>query len=128
MYSNTGMRTVNISKIFENEHDPTILDCSYMFYNCPKLTTITGSLLVNQHIVNEVKFIGMFENCSKLATISAIFGNKTLLPNMTRMFKNCDITNIPNEMFNYTYEGLEVNIPTEMFYGNSHLVNYPIVN
>lgn len=128
MYSNTGMRTVNISKIFENEHDPTILDCSYMFYNCPELTTITGSLLVNQHIVNEVKFIGMFENCSKLTTISAIFGNKTLLPNMTRMFKNCDITNIPNELFNYTYEGTEVNIPTEMFYGNSHLVNYPIVN
>ncbi len=128
MYSNTGMRTVNISKIFENETDPTILDCSYMFYNCPELTTITGSLLVNQHIVNEVKFISMFENCSKLATISAIFGNKTLLPDMTRMFKNCDITNIPNEMFNYTYEGLEVNIPTEMFYGNSHLVNYPIVN
>jgi hypothetical protein len=99
-----------------------------MFYNCPELTTITGSLLVNQHIVNEVKFISMFENCSKLTTISAIFGNKTLLPNMIRMFKNCDITNIPNEMFNYTYEGLEVNIPTEMFYGNSHLVNYPIVN
>lgn len=128
MYSNTGMRTVNISKIFENEHDPTTLDCSYMFYNCPKLTKITGSLLVNQHIVNEVKFISMFENCSKLTTISAIFGNKTLLPNMIRMFKNCDITNLPNELFNYTYEGTEVNIPTEMFYGNSHLVNYPIVN
>ena len=128
MYSNTGMRTVNISKIFENEHDPTILDCSYMFYNCPELTTITGSLLVNQHIVNEVKFISMFENCSKLTTISTIFGNKTLLPDMTRMFKNCDITNIPNLIFKYTYEGTEVNIPTEMFYGNSHLVNYPIVN
>ena len=128
IYSNTGIVTLDISKIYQNETDPTILDCSYMFYNCPELTTITGSLLVNQHIVNEVKFIGMFENCSKLATISAIFGNKTLLPNMTRMFKNCDITNLPNELFNYTYEGLEVNIPTEMFYGNSHLVNYPIVN
>lgn len=128
MYSNTGMRTVDISKIFESEYDPGILDCSYMFYNCPELTEVKGSLLVNQHIVNDVRFRSMFENCSKLTTISAIFGNKTLLPNMTRMFKNCDITNIPNEMFNYTYEGLEVNIPTEMFANNIHLVNYPIVN
>jgi hypothetical protein len=128
MYSNTGMRTVNISKIFENEHDPNILDCSYMFYNCPELTTVTGILLVNQHIVNDVRFRSMFENCSKLTTISAIFGNKTLLPDMTRMFTNCDITNIPNLIFKYTYEGTEVNIPTEMFANNIHLVNYPIVN
>lgn len=128
MYSNTRMRTVNISSIFENEFDPIFLDCSYMFYNCPELTTVTGNLSVNQHIVNNVKFISMFENCSKLTTISAIFSNKTLLPNMIRMFKSCNITSIPNSLFNYTYEGTEVNIPNEMFANNIHLVNYPIVN
>ena len=69
----------------------------------------------------------MFEGCSHLTTISPIFKDKTDLPSLNKMFKNCNIKTIPNDMFNSSYEGVE-NIPTEMFANNKYLDNYPVLN
>ena len=69
----------------------------------------------------------MFEGCSYLTTISPIFKDKTDLPSLHSMFKNCNIKTIPNDMFNSSYEGVE-NTPTEMFANNAHLTNYPVLN
>ena len=69
----------------------------------------------------------MFEGCSHLTTISPIFKDKTDLPSLDRMFKNCNIKTIPNDIFNSSYEGSE-NTPTEMFANNAKLTNYPVFN
>ena len=69
----------------------------------------------------------MFRGCSNLTTISPIFKDKTDLPSLNKMFKNCNIKTIPNDIFNSSYEGVE-NTPTEMFANNAHLTNYPVLN
>ena len=69
----------------------------------------------------------MFRGCSNLTTISPIFKDKTDLPSLHSMFKNCNIKTIPNDIFNSSYEGLE-NTPTEMFANNVNLTNYPVFN
>ena len=127
MYSNTGIVTVDISKIYQNETDPNYLDCTGMFQLCSELTTITNSLQVNQHVKSRWSFNSMFEACSNLTTISPIFKDKTNLPSLHSMFKNCNIQTIPNDMFNSSYEGVE-NTPTEMFANNANLTNYPVLN
>ena len=127
MYSNTGIVTLDISKIYQNETDPIHLDCSGMFQLCSELTTITNSLQVNQHISGQWYFDSMFEGCSNLTTISPIFKDKTDLPSLNYMFKNCNIQTIPNDMFNSSYEGFE-NTPREMFANNVNLTNYPVLN
>ena len=127
MYSNTGIRKVDISKIYQNETDPNHLDCTGMFQLCSELTTVTNSLQVNQHVKSRWSFDSMFEGCSNLTTISPIFKDKTDLPSLNKMFKNCNIKTIPNDMFNSSYEGVE-NTPTEMFANNVNLTNYPVLN
>ena len=127
MYSNTGIVTLNISKIYQNETDPANLDCNGMFENCSKLTEVTNSLQVNQHVKSQWSFNSMFEGCSKLTTISPIFKDKTDLPSLHSMFKDCNIQTIPNNIFNRSYEGVE-NTPIEMFANNVHLTNYPVFN
>ena len=127
MYSNTGIRTLDISKIYKNTHT-TVYLCNYMFSNCSELNTIIGSLQDNQQTSNDTKYRNMFDGCSKLTTISPIFKNKTALPNMSYMFNNCDIRTLPNDLFNRTYEEPRVNIPMYMFANNVHLTNYPIDN
>ena len=127
MYSNTRIVTLDISKIYQNETDPTLLDCDSMFRNCLELTTVTNSLQVNQHVKSQWSFNSMFEGCSNLTTISPIFKDKTDLPSLNSMFKDCNIQTIPNNMFNSSYEGVE-NTPTEMFANNVHLTNYPVFN
>lgn len=127
MYSNTGIVTLDISKIYQNETDPTNLDCNSMFRNCLELTTVTNSLQVNQHVKSQWSFDSMFEGCSNLTTISPIFKDKTDLPSLHSMFKDCNIQTIPNNMFNSSYEGVE-NTPTEMFANNVNLTNYPVFN
>ena len=127
MYSNIGIRKLDISKIYQNETDPNHLDCTGMFQLCSELTTITNSLQVNQHVKSRWSFNSMFEACSNLTTISPIFKDKTDLPSLNKMFKNCNIQTIPNDMFNSSYEGSE-NTPTEMFANNVKLTNYPVLN
>lgn len=127
MYSNTGIVTLDISKIYQNETDPNNLDCTGMFQLCSELTTITNSLQVNQHVKSRWSFNSMFEGCSHLTTISPIFKDKTDLPSLNKMFKNCNIQTIPNDIFNSSYEGVE-NTPTEMFANNVNLTNYPVLN
>lgn len=128
MYSNTGIVTLNISKIYQNGTDPDYLVCNGMFENCLELTTITNSLQVNQHVKSQWSFNSMFEGCSSLTTISPIFKDKTDLPSLHSMFKNCNIQTIPNNMFNTSsYEGVE-NTPIEMFANNVNLTNYPVLN
>lgn len=127
MYSNTGIVTLNISKIYQNGNDPTKLDCTGMFKNCSGLTEVYNSLQVNQHVKSQWSFNSMFEGCSKLTTISPIFKDKTDLPSLNSMFKDCNIQHIPNNMFNSSYEGVE-NTPTEMFANNVNLTNYPVFN
>lgn len=127
MYSNTGIRTLDISKIYKNTHN-TVYLCNYMFSNCSELNTIIGSLQDNQQTSNDTKYSNMFNGCSKLTTISPIFKNKTALPEMAYMFYNCDIRTLPNDLFNRTYEEPRVNIPMYMFANNVHLTNYPIDN
>ena len=127
MYSNTGIVTLDISKIYQNETDPTYLDCTGMFQLCSELTTITNSLQVNQHVMSRWWYNSMFEGCSNLTTISPIFKDKTDLPSLDRMFKNCNIQTIPNDIFNSSYEGFE-NTPREMFANNVNLTNYPVLN
>ena len=128
MYSNTGIRTLDISKIYQNTYNPYYLYCDQMFYNCLELTTITGSLQDNQQTSGVTRYSNMFNGCSKLTTISPIFKNKTALPDMSYMFYNCDIRTLPNDLFNRTYEESRVNIPMYMFANNVHLTNYPIDN
>lgn len=127
MYSNTGIVTLNISKIYQNGNDPTKLDCTGMFKNCSGLTEVYNSLQVNQHVKSQWSFDSMFEGCSNLTTISPIFKDKTDLPSLNSMFKDCNIQHIPNNMFNRSYEGVE-NTPTEMFANNVNLTNYPVFN
>ena len=127
MYSNTGIVTLYIYKIYQNETDPTHLDCTGMFRNCSELTTVTDSLQVNQHVKSQWSFDSMFEGCSNLTTISPIFKDKTDLPSLNSMFKDCNIQTIPNNMFNRSYEGSE-NTPIEMFANNVNLTNYPVFN
>lgn len=127
MYSNTGIGYLNISKIYQNETDPTHLDCTGMFRNCLELTEVANSLQVNQHVKSQWSFDSMFEGCSNLTTISPIFKDKTDLPSLHSMFKNCNINHIPNNMFNRSYEGSE-NTPIEMFANNVNLTNYPVFN
>lgn len=127
MYSNTGIVTLDISKIYQNETDPDYLLCDSMFENCLELTTVTNSLQVNQHVKSRWSYSFMFEGCSHLTTISPIFKDKTDLPDLHSMFKNCNIQTIPNNMFNRSYEGVE-NTPTEMFANNVNLTNYPVFN
>lgn len=127
VYSNTGIVTLDISKIYQNETDPNYLLCNSMFKNCLELTTVTNSLQVNQHVKSGWSFDSMFEGCSNLTTISPIFKDKTDLPSLKYMFKNCNIQTIPNDMFNSSYEGSE-NTPTEMFANNVNLTNYPVFN
>ena len=127
MYSNTGIVTLDISKIYQNETDPNYLDCTGMFQLCSELTTVTNSLQVNQHVKSQWSFNSMFEACSNLTTISPIFKDKTDLPSLHSMFKDCNIQTIPNNMFNSSYEGVE-NTPTEMFANNVNLTNYPVFN
>ena len=127
MYSNTGIRKLNISEIYQNETDPNYLVCDHMFENCLELTKVTNSLQVNQHVKSRWSFDFMFRGCSNLTTISPIFKDKTDLPSLHSMFKNCNIKTIPNDMFNSSYEGLE-NTPTEMFANNAKLTNYPVLN
>lgn len=127
VYSNTGIVTLDISKIYYNETDPNYLLCNSMFKNCLELTTVTNSLQVNQHVKSGWSFNSMFEGCSNLTTISPIFKDKTDLPSLNYMFKNCNIQTIPNDMFNSSYEGSE-NTPLEMFANNVNLTNYPVFN
>lgn len=127
MYSNTRIVTLDISKIYQNETDPTKLDCTGMFQHCSELTTVTNSLQVNQHVKSQWSFDSMFEGCSNLTTISPIFKDKTDLPSLHSMFKDCNIHTIPNNMFNSSYEGVE-NTPIEMFANNVNLTNYPVFN
>lgn len=127
MYSNTGIVTLNISKIYQNETDPDYLLCNGMFENCLELTTVTNSLQVNQHVKSLWSFGSMFKGCSNLTTISPIFKDKTDLPSLSYMFKDCNIQTIPNNIFNRSYEGLE-NTPIEMFANNVNLTNYPVFN
>ena len=127
MYSNTRIETLDISKIYQNETDPNYLDCTGMFQLCSELTEVTKSLQVNQHVKSQWSFNSMFEGCSNLTTISPIFKDKTDLPSLHSMFKDCNIQTIPNNMFNSSYEGLE-NTPIEMFANNVHLTNYPVFN
>lgn len=127
IYSNTGIVTLDISKIYQNETDPDQMLCNGMFKNCLELTKVTNSLQVNQHVKSGWSFDSMFEGCSNLTTISPIFKDKTDLPSLNYMFKNCNIQTIPNDMFNSSYEGSE-NIPTGMFANNVNLTNYPIFN
>ena len=127
MYSNTGIVTLYISKIYQNETDPTHLDCTGMFENCLELTEVTNSLQVNQHVKSQWSFDSMFEGCSNLTTISPIFKDKTDLPSLHSMFKDCNIHRIPNNIFNRSYEGVE-NTPIEMFANNVNLTNYPVFN
>lgn len=128
MYSNTGIVTLDISKIYQNMDDPDWVLCNGMFENCLELTTVTNSLQVNQHVMSGWSFGYMFRNCSNLTTISSIFKDKTDLPSLHSMFKNCNIQTIPNDMFNTSsYEGSE-NTPTEMFANNVNLTNYPVFN
>ena len=127
MYSNTGIVTLDISKIYQNETDPDYLLCNGMFENCSELTTVTNSLQVNQHVKSLWSFGSMFKGCSNLTTISPIFKDKTDLPSLSSMFKDCNIQTIPNNMFNSSYEGSE-NTPTEMFANNVNLTNYPVFN
>ena len=127
MYSNTRIVTLDISKIYQNETDPTNLDCTGMFKNCLELTTVTNSLQVNQHVKSQWSFNSMFEGCSHLTTISPIFKDKTDLPSLHSMFKDCNIQTIPNNIFNRSYEGVE-NTPIEMFANNVNLTNYPVFN
>ena len=127
MYSNTGIRKLNISEIYQNETDPNYLVCDHMFENCSELTKVTNSLQVNQHVKSRWSFDFMFRGCSNLTTISPIFKDKTDLPSLHSMFKNCNIQTIPNDMFNSSYEGVE-NTPTEMFANNVNLTNYPVFN
>ena len=127
MYSNTGIVTLDISKIYQNETDPNYLFCDGMFQLCSELTTITNSLQVNQHVMGRWWYNSMFEGCSNLTTISPIFKDKTDLPSLNSMFKNCNIQTIPNDMFNSSYEGFE-NTPIEMFANNVNLTNYPVFN
>ena len=127
MYSNIRIKTVNISKIYQNETDPNYLDCTGMFQLCSELTKVTNSLQVNQHVKSQWSFDSMFEGCSYLTTISPIFKDKTDLPSLNKMFKNCNIKTIPNDIFNSSYEGVE-NTPTEMFANNKYLNNYPVLN
>lgn len=131
MYSNTGIRTLDISKIYQNIDNPDYSDdlyCDSMFSNCLELTTITGSLQDNQRTSYDTRYSNMFDGCSKLTTISPIFKNKTALPDMNYMFNNCDIRTLPNDLFNRTYEESKVNLPMYMFANNIHLTNYPIDN
>ena len=127
MYSNTGIVTLDISKIYQNETDSTYQLCTGMFQLCSELTTVTNSLQVNQHVKGWWYFDSMFEGCNNLTTISPIFKDKTDLPSLNRMFKNCNIQTIPNDMFNSSYEGFE-NTPREMFANNVNLTNYPVLN
>ena len=127
MYSNTGIVTLNISKIYQNETDPDYLDCTGMFQLCSELTEVTNSLQVNQHVKSQWSFDSMFEGCSNLTTISPIFKDKTDLPSLNSMFKDCNIQTIPNNIFNRSYEGVE-NTPIEMFANNVNLTNYPVFN
>lgn len=127
IYSNTGIVTLDISKIYQNETDSDWQVCNGMFENCSELTKIINSLQVNQHIKSRWSFGYMFRNCSNLTTISPIFKDKTDLPSLHGMFKNCNIKTIPNDMFNSSYEGSE-NTPTEMFANNVNLTNYPVFN
>lgn len=127
VYSNTGIVTLDISKIYQNETDPDYLLCDGMFENCLELTTVTNSLQVNQHVKSQWSFDSMFRGCSNLTTISPIFKDKTDLPSLNYMFKNCNIKTIPNDMFNSSYEGSE-NTPLEMFANNVNLTNYPVFN
>ena len=127
MYSNTGIVTLDISKIYQNETDPDYLDCDSMFENCSELTEVTNSLQVNQHVKSQWSFDSMFEGCSNLTTISPIFKDKTDLPSLNSMFKDCNIQHIPNNIFNRSYEGVE-NTPIEMFANNVNLTNYPVFN
>ena len=127
MYSNTGIVTLDISKIYQNETDPNHLLCTGMFQICSELTTVTNSLQVNQHVMSRWSFNSMFEGCSNLTTISPIFKDKTDLPSLDSMFKNCNIKTIPNDIFNSSYEGFE-NTPREMFANNVNLTNYPVFN
>ena len=128
MYSNTGIVILDISKIYQNETDPDYLLCNGMFEKCLELTKVINSLQVNQHVMSRWSFGYMFEGCSNLTTISPIFKDKTDLPSLHDMFKNCNIQTIPNDMFNTTsYEGSK-NTPTEMFANNVNLTNYPVFN
>lgn len=128
VYSNTGIVTLDISKIYQNKTDPDYLLCNDMFKNCLELTTVTNSLQANQHVKSGWSFNSMFEGCSNLTTISPIFKDKTDLPSLNYMFKNCNIQTIPNDMFNTTsYEGPE-NTPLGMFANNVNLTNYPVFN
>ena len=127
MYSNTGIVTLDISKIYQNETDPDYLFCNGMFQLCSELTTVTNSLQVNQHVMGRWWYNSMFEGCSNLTTISPIFKDKTDLPSLHSMFKNCNIKTIPNDMFNSSYEGVK-NTPLEMFANNVNLTNYPVFN
>ena len=127
MYSNTGIVTLDISKIYQNMDDPDCVLCNGMFENCLELTKVINSLQVNQHVKSRWSFSYMFRNCSNLTTISPIFKDKTDLPSLHEMFKNCNIQTIPNDMFNSSYEGSE-NIPTEMFANNVKLTHYPVFN
>ena len=70
----------------------------------------------------------MFDGCSKLTTISPIFKEKTTLPDMSYMFYNCNLTSLPNDLFNQTFEEINPNTPMYMFANNVHLTNYPIDN
>lgn len=128
MYSNTGIIILDISKIYKNTYNPIYVYCDYMFSNCLKLTTIEGSLQENQQTFDNTSFYHMFDGCSKLTTISSIFKEKTTLPNMSYMFYNCNLTSLPNDLFNQTYEETDPNIPMYMFANNAHLTNYPIDN
>lgn len=128
MYSNTGIIILDISKIYKNTYNPIYVYCDYMFSNCLKLTTIEGSLQENQQTFDNTNFQHMFEGCSKLTTISSVFKEKTTLPNMSYMFYNCNLTSLPNDLFNQTYEETDPNIPMYMFANNAHLTNYPIDN
>lgn len=97
----------------------------YMFYNCPKLTTVNLTSFDYSRLSSS---ISMFENCSKLTSISmkvvrtSEAESADLLYVTNRMFYNCQsLTTAGISMFCNNSSGTKLGTTDSMFYGCSSL-------
>ena len=72
-------------------------DCSFMFYNCDRITNID---LSSFNTKNVIKMLSMFEGCSNLTSINLSSLNTQNVMEMTAMFNKCsNLTNIDLSSF-----------------------------
>ena len=111
------------SVIFDNSfaNCTSITSTAYWFYDCRKLTSITGIEYLNTDNVKNMSY--MFYNCTHLTTLDVSHFNTANVTNMNDMFGNCSgLTSLDVSSFN-TQNVTDMN---SMFSNCSSLTNLDI--